>query len=135
MAICLFSLLSSLRKLSTSNWPETHTQKKSIKAHKEKRFNYSDAIHTLTPFFVELDNLVDEINTGESLPLRISDDLRIVPLLFSKQIDIQHYSANSSIKVLSAFLFVCCDLWEPDDYVPIYRRVLACSLGLAWSLS
>ena len=41
-------------------------------------------ILTLTPFLVEVDDLVDEINAGESPALGFTDDLWIVPLLFSK---------------------------------------------------
>lgn len=46
---------------------------------------------TLTPFFVELDDLVDDLDALETTALRFADDFGVVTLLFSKQIDVQHF--------------------------------------------
>lgn len=43
-----------------------------------------DDFFTLAPFFVELDDLVDDFDAGESPALRFADDLGVVPLLFSE---------------------------------------------------
>jgi hypothetical protein len=45
---------------------------------------------TLTPVFVDLDDLVDELDFGETTPLRFADEIRIAALLYSEQIDVQH---------------------------------------------
>lgn len=47
--------------------------------------------HTLAPLLVELDDLVDEFDAGETASLRLANDLRVVTLLFSKEIDVQHF--------------------------------------------
>lgn len=52
-------------------------------------------ILTRTPLFVEVDNLINNFNVGKSPALRFPDDLRIIPLLYSKQIDIQHFCCSS----------------------------------------
>lgn len=44
----------------------------------------------MTPFFIELDDLVDDLDAFESTALRLSDDLGVAALLFSEEIDVQH---------------------------------------------
>lgn len=45
---------------------------------------------TLTPFFVEIYDLVDDLDVGETTPLRFADEIGIAALLYSEQIDVQH---------------------------------------------
>lgn len=45
---------------------------------------------TLAPLLVEADDFVDEIDAGETAPLRLAYFLRDSSLLFSEQINVQH---------------------------------------------
>lgn len=47
---------------------------------------------TLTPFLIKLNDFINEFNVSKSAALRFADDFRIVTLLFSEEIDIQHLS-------------------------------------------
>jgi hypothetical protein len=51
---------------------------------------------TFTPFFVEVDDLIHKLHSREALPLRLSDPLRIMTLLHSEQVDIQHPVNNKN---------------------------------------
>lgn len=46
--------------------------------------------NTLTPFFIELDDLVDEVDVGETTPLRFPDDVWSAAFLHPEEIDVQH---------------------------------------------
>lgn len=48
------------------------------------------ALITLAPLLVEADDFVDEIDAGETAPLRLAYFLRDSSLLFSEQINVQH---------------------------------------------
>lgn len=47
-------------------------------------------MHTLPPFFVEADDLVDDLDAGEAAALRLADALGIEAFLGPEDIDIQH---------------------------------------------
>ena len=51
---------------------------------------------TLTPFLVKLNYFINEFNAGKSAALRLTNDFRIVALLFPEQIDVQHLSLYAS---------------------------------------
>lgn len=45
---------------------------------------------TLSPFFVEIDDIVDLFDAGKTTTLRFADEFRVVTLLLSEEIDVQH---------------------------------------------
>lgn len=56
---------------------------------------------TLAPFFVEVDDFVDEINVGVTTSLGLADDFRVVALVFSEEVDVQHFFPFLSLASLS----------------------------------
>ena len=52
---------------------------------------------TLAPFLVELNDFVDKLDAGETTSLRLADDFRVVALVFSEEIDIQHLLFSLSL--------------------------------------
>ena len=51
-------------------------------------------MHTLAPFFVEADDLVDDLDVGEAAALRLADALGIEALLGPEDVDVQHHRAR-----------------------------------------
>jgi hypothetical protein len=87
--------VEDLLLLSTS-FPllQTHAHTNTHRERERER----ERVITLAPFFVEPDDLVDDLDVGKTTPLRFPDEIGIAALLYSEQINVQH-SLSVSVSV------------------------------------